>query len=364
MSRARNTTKTEGYLISLDAGSTGKAEEFDPDDMIKDVTQQIIDDLNKFEESGDTPRWNKPWSGTGEYVIMGGKKHSITLNPYNIISPGRTYHFVFNWFILNFVRYSRKYKTNIWITPKRVKMLGATYKKSAYAVPILKFTNTGARVAQLLVHVEEIENFERSLGMKIVERKKTEESKKYNFARAKDFGKTFQKVLENKKLFIEGTDEAYYDFFSHTVHMPYEDAFDERAREDSKIENEAEANYWATFFHECIHWTGKKFKRFDAFLLSQFKKKNKDVRVHRAEEELVAELGSAFLCSYLGIHNKLQHPQYIKGWIDVLNSGGRNEYHPLLIAQQHANEAVKYLIDLVAEQKREDARRKKMKSGK
>jgi antirestriction protein ArdC len=73
------------------------------------------------------------------------------------------------------------------------------------------------------------------------------------------------------------------------------------------------ADYWSTRAHETVHWTGHK-NRCDRPLNTAFGSEA------YAFEELVAELGSAFLCTELGIEGKLQHAEYIGSWIKVLKS--------------------------------------------
>ncbi|ENV4423372.1 zincin-like metallopeptidase domain-containing protein [Salmonella enterica] len=42
-----------------------------------------------------------------------------------------------------------------------------------------------------------------------------------------------------------------------------------------------------------------------------------------AAEELVAEMGSAFLCAHCGIQGRLQHASYIGSWLDILRQDKR-----------------------------------------
>ena len=46
-----------------------------------------------------------------------------------------------------------------------------------------------------------------------------------------------------------------------------------------------------------------------------------------AAEELVAEIGSAFLCGALGIEGHLQHPEYVANWLSVLKGDKRGNFH-------------------------------------
>ncbi len=92
------------------------------------------------------------------------------------------------------------------------------------------------------------------------------------------------------------------------------------------------ASYYSTLGHEHIHWTGTE-KRCDR----QFGKRFGDQAY--AYEELVAELGSAFLCAALGLDGKLQHPEYLGHWAKVLKA----EPKTLWTVGSKASQAVAFL---------------------
>ena len=61
-------------------------------------------------------------------------------------------------------------------------------------------------------------------------------------------------------------------------------------------------------------------------------------------EELVAEIGSAFLCADLGItpETREDHAAYIQSWLNVLKRDSR----AIFTAASHAQRAVSYLHEL------------------
>ena len=63
-----------------------------------------------------------------------------------------------------------------------------------------------------------------------------------------------------------------------------------------------------------------------------------------AAEELVAEIGSAFLCSELGItqDTRADHAQYLANWLKLLKDDNR----AIFTAAAKASEAVTYLTSL------------------
>ena len=78
----------------------------------------------------------------------------------------------------------------------------------------------------------------------------------------------------------------------------------------------ATENYYSTLLHELTHWTGAPHR------LDRGKAKTNREHERYAFEELVAELGAAFLCAKLGITQTPRegHALYIKGWLQALKS--------------------------------------------
>ncbi len=76
------------------------------------------------------------------------------------------------------------------------------------------------------------------------------------------------------------------------------------------------SNFYATALHELTHWTGHK-NRLNRGIKNKFGSKD------YAFEELVAELGSAFLMAELSIAGEAQHDSYIASWLEKLNNDKR-----------------------------------------
>lgn len=72
------------------------------------------------------------------------------------------------------------------------------------------------------------------------------------------------------------------------------------------------ADYTATHLHELIHWSGSK-DRLNRLTGAAFGS------AAYAQEELVAELGAAFLTAELGVDSdRVQHPNYLANWLQAL----------------------------------------------
>lgn len=120
-----------------------------------------------------------------------------------------------------------------------------------------------------------------------------------------------------------GGDHAFYAPGPDFIGMPKPEAF---TTPDA---------YTATLLHEFTHWTGHKDRldrsRFESRFGSQA----------YAAEELVAEMGAAFLCAALGVDGGLeQHASYIKNWKQLLTDDPK----ALITATSKAQAAADYLL--------------------
>lgn len=142
--------------------------------------------------------------------------------------------------------------------------------------------------------------------------------------------------IEAADRFIRGTgariehggERAFYRPSTDHIQMPDEDRF---CGTDTMTRSEA---YFAVLAHECIHWSGS-----DKRLARQFGKRFGDAAY--AAEELVAEIGSAFLCAELCItqDTRPDHAQYLSQWLKLLKDDSR----AVFTAAARASEAVSYL---------------------
>jgi antirestriction protein ArdC len=97
-------------------------------------------------------------------------------------------------------------------------------------------------------------------------------------------------------------------------------------------------SYYATLLHELTHWT-----RHPSRLNREFGRKRWG-DAGFAAEELVAELGAAFLCADLGItpEPRADHASYIASWLEVL----KNDKRAIFTAAAHAQRAADLLHGL------------------
>ena len=131
----------------------------------------------------------------------------------------------------------------------------------------------------------------------------------------------------NTKITIQhGGNRAFYSVDRDIVQMPEFRSF---------LDGES---YYATLGHECCHAT-----RHPARLNRDFGRKRYGDAGY-AMEELVAEIGAAFLCSDLGITPEIRedHAGYIASWLTVL----KNDTRAIFAAAGHAQKAADFLKGL------------------
>ncbi|CAI1534825.1 DNA primase TraC [Serratia plymuthica] len=98
---------------------------------------------------------------------------------------------------------------------------------------------------------------------------------------------------------IEKEQNAFFAPSTDEVHLPERCLFSDAA------------NFYATGLHELVHWSGAK-SRLNREMKGKFGSEG------YAFEELIAELGSAFLMADLGIVGEVQHESYISSWLKAL----------------------------------------------
>ncbi|MGX5119400.1 ArdC family protein [Enterobacter hormaechei] len=94
------------------------------------------------------------------------------------------------------------------------------------------------------------------------------------------------------------------------------------------------ANFYATGLHELVHWTGAK-SRLDRGKGGKFGSES------YAFEELIAELGCAFLMADLGVSGEVQHESYIASWLKTLKDDKRYIFQ----AASAASKAHRFLME-------------------
>ena len=123
-----------------------------------------------------------------------------------------------------------------------------------------------------------------------------------------------------------GGDKAFYVPGQDYIQVPPQPAFFHQI------------DFYRTALHELTHATGHS-SRLARNLLNAFGSKD------YAREELVAEMGSAFLCASLGINPTVRHSDYLGSWLEVL----REDSRAIFRAASQASKAADWILARHAE---------------
>ena len=129
-----------------------------------------------------------------------------------------------------------------------------------------------------------------------------------------------------KPVIQHGGDCASYSKLVDVIQMP------ERTWFDSVEE------YYSTLYHELVHSTGHP-TRLNRSTLMDFERFGDE---SYSREELVAEMGAAFLCGFAGVENRTinNSSSYLRSWLDVLKADSRL----VMIAASQAQKAVDVIL--------------------
>ena len=258
--------------------------------LYDDVTNRIIAQL----EQGTAP-WVKPWA---------------VLVPYNA-STQRRYSGV-NVLLL----WDTPYRRPAWLTFAQISQLEGRVRKGEHATPIVyvsSFTKGEGDEEREIPFLRRyfVFNVDQTEGLP---------SNLYADPAPKGIEKIdefFSAIKADVRL---GGPSAYYNRKADFIQLPHPENF-------GSIER-----YYATRLHELIHWTGNP-QRLDR----DFGKRFGDQAY--AFEELIAELGSAFLSADLGLQPELHHADYVGHWVTLL----RDHRQAIFTAAARATTAAAYL---------------------
>ncbi len=273
-------------------------------DAYKGITDSILESLKK----GVAP-WLQPWEDGGL---------SLPVNH----STNRAYNGV-NILSLWLQGKKKGYPVNRWLTFKQARDLGGFVKKGEKGTVIL-FVGTFSKEEENSKGEKEetFFNFLKTHHVFNVEQT-TLELPKVEKREIKTRDEIDAEIKNIKAKIKTGGDRAYFSPSEDFIRLPEPSQF------------KTVDDYYSTIFHELTHWSGHSLR------LDRLDKNAQFGKPSYAFEELVAELGSAFLCAHYGIKGKLQHENYIGHWITKLSG----DVSFIAKAASKASEAANYLIE-------------------
>jgi len=288
-------------------------------DIYQEITNKIISQI----EGGILP-WVQPWQGSG---------FSLPRNA----STKKVYSGV-NILLLWDALFSGNYATNIWLTFKQALAMGGAVRKGERGTTVV-FTDTFVpkkeqektnledqrRIGFLkrftVFNVAQCDNLPPELIVSL-----PPASHRFPVESAESL------IKANGAMFERGGDHAFYHPASDTIRVPTQEQFFEPI------------NFYRTALHELTHWSGAKH-RLNRDFSGRFGSEA------YAREELVAEMGSAFLCANLGITPTVRHADYIGNWLTIL----KNDSRAIVSAASHASKASDYLLAFTNQSSAEQA---------
>ena len=295
--------------------------------LYQEITDKIIAQL----EAGRVP-WVQPWGTTAAKAPLAMPKNAST---------GRSYSGI-NVLILWGSVIEHGFPVQGWLTFRQALSLGGNVRKGEKGSPVV-YADTMRRTetddatgdeteraipflkAYTVFNVEQIEGLPEHFHALAHASRNPDE----RIAGAETFFAATRADIRH------GGDCAYYSPALDYIQMPPFEAF-----------GNAEG-YYATLSHECTHWTGDA-KRLDRTFGKKFGDDN------YAREELVAELGSAFLCASLELtpETREDHASYLAHWLKVLKEDKRAIFQ----AAAHAQRAADFLNALQPKTDAEEAK--------
>lgn len=286
-------------------------------DLYQSVTDKIVEQL----EQGVAP-WVKPWTNSG----FGGLPYNAaTKKPYRGINTMMLYS-------------PAGAAGDGWMTYTQAKEIGAQVRKGERGSMVVFFKplkiedkNAAADAADksktipmlkyyTVFHTSQIDGLADKYLPQIVaqptERQRIEAA---------------EQLLAQARI-IHGGDRAFYRIDTDSITLPHQQQF------------KSVDDYYATALHELTHWTGHSSRN-----AREYGRRFGDQAY--AREELVAEMGAAFLCAKTGITAQLQHASYIGSWLKVL----KNDKRAVLVAAGAAQRAADYVTGWKAEEQEEAA---------
>ena len=270
--------------------------------MSNSVYQRVTDEIIRQLESGAMP-WIKPWKADST-----ADKNIISQKPYSGI----------NRLILGMEGMLKGYETPVWASFKQWQGLGATVRKGErgamivyYQPKVIGKDKEGNESMYMLLKSYFVFNVSQCDGIEI----RPELIETLDFVASDEAEKRIALTGAN---ISHGSDAAFYSPGNDRIQLPNKATFDNPE------------SYYATAFHELTHWTGSK-SRCDRNLSGKYG------NPAYAFEELVAEMGAAFLCQDYKIQGEMRHAGYIKNWLKACKDDNKAIFKAAALAQKAAD---------------------------
>ncbi len=275
--------------------------------MKNEVYERITDRITALLTAGTVP-WHKPWKAT-----TGLPRNLVSKKPYRGINA--------------FLLLAMSYESPFWLTFRQATALGGCVRKGEKACPVVfwkqlkiedKESDKTKRIP--LLRYYHVFNVAQCDGLKA--NSVTEPTR--------DGGTKPEAIVANMPqppAVKHGMTRASYSLYEDHVGMPDRNRFT------------GEAEYYATLFHELVHSTGHE-KRLSRATIRESNGFGSDPY---CREELVAEMGAAFLCGEAEIVERIveNSAAYIQNWLTRL----QNDKTLIVQAAAQAQKAADFILN-------------------
>lgn len=277
-------------------------------DIYKVITARILRQL----ETGTAP-WRKPWRGGADGV------------PANL-KTGKPYRGINVWLLA-----TAGYDSRYWLTFKQAKDRGGHVRKGETSTPVvfwkwLKREERNAETGEThtrripLLRYYRVFNVEQCEGIEAPDSPSAFEPLDFEPIEAAE---RIARDMPDPPELKHGAGSAAYVPALDLVRMPERERFT------------GEAEYYSTLFHELVHATGheRRLGRPEVINSTTFGSGS------YSREELLAEMGAAYLCGMAGIENHTidNSAAYLAGWIKALKGKPKLVIHAAAGAQRAAD---------------------------
>lgn len=270
-------------------------------DIYAEVTDKIIAQL----EAGTMP-WARPWNDA----------HGCSAGFPSNYATGKQYRGI-NIPLL----WASGHQDQRWLTYKQAQAIGANVRKGEHGSLVVFYKQwklndvnaSGEKTEKSIPILRSFVVFNVSQIDGLPEDVKPAEPAPITYTRAAE-------LMQQAKV-GHGGNRAFYSPSNDAITLPHMAQF------------KSEADYHATALHELTHWTGHK-SRMNRDFSGRF---GTDAY---AFEELIAEIGAAFLCAESGIAYQTQHADYLACWLKVLKSDKK----AILTAASQAQKAMDFAL--------------------
>jgi antirestriction protein ArdC len=287
------------------------------DELYQTLTKSVIEQMEESIANGT--RWSPPWR-------MGG------MTPQNGTTKAR-YRGI-NTLMLSIAQQEGGYEKPIWASFDQWKSKGGSVKKGEKGTPIIFYSRVG----------REVEDRNNPGELKTESRGILRESYVFNLDQVEGIDRSIydpEDALpeEMRRTDVDDISKALNIDLSHSGDRAYFSPLQDKIVIPPFSEFSSPEGYYGTLLHEIVHWTGHS-SRLDRPNMGSPK-----VESEYAFEELIAELGTAYLMSILDItvEPREDHAQYLAFWVQKL----KGEPDGLMRAATAAQKAVDYIIENV-----------------